>query len=143
VKKIYAYTGLLIVLTVVMQACAKRQPPQELLSLTDPQLKIRSYQTRVFDYSDQNLVLRGVVASLQDLGFIVERANASLGLVTAGKFATNGNGIVELTVTVRLKGTQQTEVRLNAIFNTKPVDDPKVYQNFFTVLERTLFIAKG
>jgi len=135
---------MLIVLTAVLQACAtSKAPPQELLSLSEAQLKIRSYQTRVFDCGDQDMVLRAVVASLQDLDFIVERANAPLGLVTAGKFGPGGSGIVELTVTVRPKSAQQTEVRLNAIYNTKPVDDPKVYQNFFTVLERTLFIAKG
>lgn len=130
-------------MTLILQACLSPPgpPPKELLALDDAQMKIRSYQTRTFDFKDQNKVLRAVVASLQDLGFIIERANAPLGLVTAGKFG--GGGLVELTVTVRPKGTTQSEVRVNAIFNAKPVEDPKVYQNFFTVLERSLFISKG
>jgi len=66
-----------------------------------------------------------------------------MGLVTAGKFGPKGRGLVELTVTVRAKGEQQTEVRVNAIFNTKPIEDPKVYQNFFTAVERSLFLTKG
>jgi hypothetical protein len=31
-------------------------------------------------------------------------------------------------------------IRANAIFNNKPIEDPKVYQNFFATLERSLFI---
>ena len=137
---------LLIGLAFLLQACvgsSQKQPPKELLALTEAQMKIRSFQTRAFDVKDQNKVLRGVVASLQDLGFIVERANGPMGLVTAGKFGPNGRGFVELTVTVRAKGKQRTEVRVNALFNTKPVEDPKIYQNFFTAVERSLFVSQG
>jgi len=141
-----ARTGLLILgLALLIQACVggAQKPPKELLALNDAQMKIRSFQTRAFDAKDQNKVLRGVVAALQDLGFIVERANGPMGLVTAGKFGPNGRGFVELTVTVRAKGEEQTEVRVNALFNTKPIEDPKIYQNFFTAVERSLFISRG
>jgi len=105
-------------------------------------MKIRNFQTRTFDIKDSNAALRAVVAALQDLGFIIERANAPMGLVTAGKFAGEGFfGFVEVTVIVRSAGTNQTEVRINALFNTKPIEDPKVYQNFFTTLERSLFVT--
>ena len=132
-------------LAFLLQACAggPQKPPKELLSLDEAQMKIRSFQTRSFDFKDQNKVLRGVIASLQDLGFIVERANGPMGLVTAGKFGPNGNGFVEVTVVVRSKGKEQTEVRVNALFNTKTVDDPKVYQNFFIAVERSLFVSRG
>ena len=121
-------------------ACAgPKGPPEDLLALSEAQMKIRSYQTRAFDVDSQDKVVRGVVAALQDLGFIIERANAPMGLVTAGKFAQGG--FVELTVTVRPKGDSQHEVRVNALFNTQPVEEPKVYQNFFTAVERSLFLA--
>ena len=72
---------------------------------------------------------------------IIERANAPMGLITAGKFAGGGlSGFVELTVTVRKKGEQRTEVRVNALFNTRPIEDPKIYQNFFIAVQRSLFI---
>jgi hypothetical protein len=124
-----------------LQACmGPQKPPENILSLTDAQMKMRSFQTRAFDIKDRNRVLRGVVSALQDIGFIVERANASMGLVTAGKFAGTGfSGFVELTVTVRKKGEQQSEVRVNALFNTRPIEDPKIYQNFFIAVERSLF----
>jgi len=130
-------------LVLSLQACAGPQkPPEDLLSPSEAQMKLRSFQTRTFDVKDSNTALRGVVAALQDLGFIIERANAPMGLVTAGKFAGEGfSGFVEVTVIVRNTGTNQTEVRINALFNKKPIDDPKVYQNFFATLERSLFVT--
>ena len=139
------YAILTCVLAVLAPACdqAPQQPPKALLSLDEPQMKMRSFQTRTFDVKDQNRAMRGVVAALQDLGFIIERANGPMGLVTAGKFGPNSRGLVELTVVVRPKGPEQTEVRVNALFNTRPVTDPKVYQNFFIVVERALFINRA
>lgn len=129
-----------------LQACVApgpQKPPENLLSLTEAQMKIRSFQTRTFDTQDSNAVLRAVAAALQDLGFIIERANAPMGLVTAGKFAGEGfTGFVEVTVMVRSTDTKQTEVRVNALFNTKPIEDPKIYQNFFTTVERSLFVSR-
>lgn len=130
----------------LLQACVgagPQKPPKELLALTDNQMKIRSFQTRAFDIKDKNKVLRVVVASLQDLGFIIERANGPMGVVTAGKFGPNGNGFVEVTVVVRRKGETQTEVRANALFNRQTVDDPKAYQNFFNAVQRSLFTSQG
>jgi hypothetical protein len=139
-------TGLFVLgLAFLLQACVggPQKPPKELLALTDNQMKIRSFQTRAFDIKDQNKVMRVVVSSLQDLGFIIERANGPMGLVTAGKFGPDGNGFVEVTVVVRSKGETQTEVRVNALFNTQPVKDPKAYRNFFTAVERSLFASQG
>ena len=142
-----ARTSLFVLgLAFLLQACVSsgpQKPPEELLALTEVQMKMRSFQTRAYDIKDQNRIMRVVVASLQDLGFIIERANGPMGLVTAGKFGPNGNGFVEVTVVVRAKGKEQTEVRVNALFNTKPIEDPKIYQNFFIAVERSLFITRG
>ena len=135
----------LFILLLFLQACTGPQkPPENLLSLTEAQMKIRSYQTRTFDAKDSNEVLRAVTSALLDLGFIIERANAPMGLVTAGKFAGEGfSGFVEISVIVRSAGTKQTEVRANALFDAKPIEDPKVYQNFFTTVERSLFVTRS
>lgn len=128
----------------VLQACstAPSKPPEDLLSLSSAQTKSRSYQTRVFDIKDQQKVLRAVVSALMDLGFIVERLNVPMGLVTAGKFSgVTVTGFVEATVMVRPKGENQVEVRANALFNTKPIEDPKAYQDFFTTIHRSLFLT--
>ena len=46
------------------------------------QVQLRSYQTRAFDTTDKAQVMRGVLATFQDLGFVVDRADFELGSVT-------------------------------------------------------------
>ena len=135
----------IIVLTgaLLLHGCAAPEPIQELLAPTEAQMKIRSVQTRTFDVKDRQLAMRGVIAALQDLGFIIERANEPLGLVTAARFAEpNYYDVVGVTVTVRQQEAGRMMIRANAIYNNKPVEDPKVYQNFFATLERSLFITR-
>jgi hypothetical protein len=130
-------------LLAVAQGCAAPQPSPDLLAPTEAQLKIRSVQTRSFDIKERQVAMRGVIAALQDLGFIIERANESLGLVTAARFAEpNFYDVVGVTVTVRPEAEGRMMIRANAIYNNKPIDDPKVYQNFFATLERALFVGR-
>ena len=134
---------ILIAGALLVQGCAAPQPPQDLLAPTEAQMKIRSVQTRTFDVKDRQLAMRGVIAVLQDLGFIIERANEALGLVTAARFAEpNYYDVVSVTVTVRPQAEGRMMIRANAIYNNKPIEDPKVYQNFFATLERSLFVIK-
>jgi hypothetical protein len=138
IGKMLILAGVLLV-----QGCAAPQPSPDLLAPTEAQTKLRSFQSRTFDAADRKVVMRGVIAALQDLGFIIERANEPLGLVTAARFAEPNNlSVVEVTVTVRPQAGGRTMVRANAIFNNTPIDDPKVYQNFFATLDRSLFINK-
>jgi len=125
------------------QGCVAPQPGPDLLAPTEAQMQLRSFQSRTFDVSNRTVAMRGVIAALQDLGFIIERANEPLGLVTAARFAEPDNlSVVEVTVTVRPQANGRMLVRANAIFNHTPVNDPKVYQNFFATLDRSLFINK-
>jgi hypothetical protein len=118
--------------------------PENLLQPTEEQLKIRNLQTRTYDIVDRKVAMRGVINALQDLGFIIERANEPLGLVTAARFAEpKYYDVVGVTVTVRPLNDSQTMIRANAIFNNKPITDPVVYQNFFATLERSLFIGRN
>jgi len=120
------------------------EPPVALLAPTEEQMKIRNMQTRVFDVADRRVAMRAVIAALQDLGFIIERANEPLGLVTAARFAEPlYYDVVGVTVTVRPINEEQTTIRANAIFNNQPITDPEVYRNFFATLERALFIGRN
>jgi hypothetical protein len=126
-----------------LSGCVAPEPSQDLLAPTEAQLKIRSAQTRTFEIQDRTAAIRGVIAALQDLGFIIERANEGLGLVTAARFAEpNYYDVVSVTVTVREETPGKLTIRANAIYNNKPIEDPKIYQNFFATLERSLFITK-
>lgn len=138
--------GLIFLSGIVLSACAS--PPPEptgpLLAPTEEQMKLRSMQTRAFDVSDRLVAMRGVISALQDLGFIIERANEPLGLVTGARFAEpNFYDVVGITVTVRMLDEKQVTIRANAIFNNQPVTDPEVYRNFFATLERALFIGRN
>ncbi len=137
------WIALLVTGGLLLQACAPPQPGPDLLAPTVAQMKLRSYQSRSFEATDPSQAMRGVVAALQDLGFIIERANEPMGLVTAARFAEpNYTDVMGITVTVRPQTEGHMMIRANAIYNNKPIEDPKVYQNFFATLERSLFINK-
>jgi hypothetical protein len=76
------------------------------------------------------------------MGYIIERINNTMGLVTAGKLDSKGSGVIQLTVIVQAAANQHTEIRVNALHNTHAIEDPEVYQRFFTIVERSLFMAK-
>ncbi|OQW34430.1 MAG: hypothetical protein A4E19_18390 [Nitrospira sp. SG-bin1] len=137
------WAGILVIAGLSWHGCVVPQAPPDLLAPTEAQMKIRSLQTRTFDLTDRNAAIRGVITSLQDLGFIIERANEGLGLVTAARFAEpNYYDVLTISVTVRQETADKMSIRANAIYNNKPIEDPKVYQNFFTALQRALFLSQ-
>lgn len=134
----------LSVFVLALASCAAPPPTGELLAPSDEQMKLRTIQSRTFDVADRNHAMRAVMAALQDLGFIIERANDSLGLVTAARFAEpRYYDVMGITVTVRPQGGGQMLIRVNAIYNNAPITDPQVYQNFFATLERSLFLGRN
>jgi len=50
------------------------------------QVKVRAAQSRVFDTTDKEKMLRGIVSTFQDLGFAVEVLDEVLGIVSGKKF---------------------------------------------------------
>jgi hypothetical protein len=112
---------------------------QQVLDLGDEsQLQKRSYQSRIFETPNKERVLRAVISTLQDLGFVIDRADLLLGSISATKLEGSQ---IKITVSVRPKGDDRMLVRANAQFNVKPVEDPVQYQNFFTSLEKSLFLS--
>ena len=64
--------------------------------------------------------------------------------MTAARFAEPRYfDVVGVTVTVRPQGTGKMQVRINAIYNNEPINDPKIYQNFFATLERSMFVGRN
>jgi hypothetical protein len=120
----------------VSAGCATTQ--QHLLDSDSNQLRLRSIQTRAFDTTDKDRTLRAIIATLQDLGFIVDKADATLGAVTATKL---NRYALRVTVTVGPRGQTQLLVRANAQYGLSPVDDPEPYQQFFSALQKAMFMA--
>ncbi|HYD32556.1 MAG TPA: hypothetical protein VEB64_17065 [Azospirillaceae bacterium] len=83
-------------------------------------------------------MLRTVIATLQDLGFVVDNADATLGTVSGTKL--DGYAL-RMTVSLRPRGQAQTVVRANAQYNIVAVEDPQPYQQFFAALEKALFLT--
>lgn len=104
----------------------------------ETQLQKRSYQSRTFETADKERVLRASISTLQDLGFVIDRADLMLGSVSGTKL--DGHQI-KITVSVRPKGVDRMLVRANAQFNIAPIEDPKHYQDFFASLEKSLFLT--
>jgi hypothetical protein len=127
---------LLILLSLTVVGCATTQ--ERLFDSDSSQVQLRSMQTRTFDTRDKEKTLRTVISTLQDLGFVIDKADAVLGTVSATKL---NNYAVRMTVTVRPRGEAQLAVRANAQYNIQPVTEPESYQHFFVALEKAMFLT--
>ncbi len=121
---------------ITLSGCVATMKEQVLDTTSESQLQKRSYQTRAFDTTNKQKVLRATISTLQDLGFVIDRADATLGSVSATKLDVY---LLKITVSVRARG-QQMIVRANAQYNLTPVEDPKPYQDFFNSLSKSLFL---
>jgi hypothetical protein len=133
--KITTHTATLL-LMLLLSACATAPHAQVFESGSAVQL--RSYQSRVFDTTDREKTLRTIIAALQDLGFVIDKADATLGSITGTKL---DDYRIRVTATVRPKGTTQTLVRVNATQDNAAIEDPKPYQDFYVVLEKAMFLT--
>lgn len=124
-------------LTLTMVGCASTT--QRVLDSEQSQVELRNMQTRAFDMTDNTKMLRVIIGTLQDLDFVIDRADLDLGSVTASKFTANV--LLKMTVTVRSRGESQLLVRANAQFGVSAIDDPEPYQDFFGALEKALFLT--
>jgi len=134
-KRVMPLIILMVMLAVV--ACAGKQ--KNILETNEPQVKLRSMQSRVFDITDQNLLLRIIIATFQDLGFVIDDAEESLGTVSGTKLSGYA---LRMTVSIRPRGNQQQQmiVRSSLQFNLQTIEDPEPYQYFFTTLSKALFL---
>ena len=126
------------VMVVIGLSSCQTDSRDQVLATSDSQVALRTIQSRVFDTSDRQGTLRTVIATLQDLGFVVDDANDILGTVSATKL--DGYSL-RITVSVRPRGKTQTLVRANAQYNVTPVKDPLPYQQFFAALEKSMFLT--
>jgi len=118
-------------------AACQMDSRQQVLATTNSQAAQRAISTRVFDTSDRPKVFQGVLAALQDLGFVVDRADPVLGTVSATRF---GSGLVRFTVTVRPGERSRTIVRASGQLNQHELSDPAPFQRFYEALSQALFL---
>lgn len=137
--KMFRFLGLgLIVLA--LSAC--QQPGQSKLVLsTKSPVEVRAMQSRAFEITDRNRTLRTIIATLQDLGYTVDKVEPAAGTVSATKLS-----LLRLTATTYPRGESQTMVRANAIYKLPnqdtQIDDPVFYQQlFFEPLAKAMFLT--
>jgi hypothetical protein len=129
---------IITLLSMVAVTSCQTDSRRQALATSESQLALRQIQTRAFDSTDRERMLRTIIATLQDLSFVVDKADATLGSVSSTKL--NGYQL-RMTVTVRPRGESQLLVRANAQYNLIAVEDPEPYQQFFTALEKSLFLT--
>jgi len=127
-----------LVLFATLQGCTPVHEQVLDTSETQTQLQMRQVQSRTFETNDKERTMRSVIATLQDLGFVLDKADLTLGTVSATKL---DGYAMRMTVSVRPKGEGKMVVRANAQMNTTPVTAPAPYQSFFRALERSMFLA--
>ena len=158
---------LLILLLLGAGACAYSPLPEPPLT----QLQTREIQTREYDTSDTRLVMKAVLNVLQDEGFIAKDASYELGLIRAEKEVDLENrsnslfrsfvlgsealwvksSLLEASANVSEYG-RQTRVRVNfhrkvfdnrgGVVSTEQVLVPEFYQDFFSKVDKGIFIQK-
>ena len=145
----------LLVLVSLLNGCGAKQ--KQILRTEESQVKLRSIQSRVFDTTDRIALLTTIIATLQDLGFVIDDASETLGTVSGTKRAYRADSgcfgpmqipyQMRLTVSIRPRGETQMIVRANAQYDQRfagagpqTVEDPESYQQFFSALSKALFL---
>lgn len=101
------------------------------------QLQTRQAQTRYYDTDDKKKTLEAVLATLQDLGFVIDKAAYDAGTVSATKLAGYN---MRMTVNVVPRPSGRMMVRASAQFNVQAVSDASFYQGFFDALSKSMFL---
>lgn len=128
--------AMVLLSTMLLSGCKTTQ--EHLMDSDQSQVALRQIQARIFDTTDQQKTLRTVIATLQDLEFVIDKADIDLGVVSATKLKGYA---LSISVAVSPHGTHQMRVRANAQYNITPVTDPEPYQNFFAALEKAMFLV--
>lgn len=132
-----------LVMLLLLAGCAA---PTASVTAGGNQAELRQMQTREYQQLDRRSAMRSVIATLQDLGFVVDRAEYELGLMTATRYEERtgpkaGQHIVRVTVTVTERAEQRLTVRANARYGETAIEDPEAYQDFFAALDKSLFLT--
>ena len=130
-KQLLALLGLLS-----LAGCATTTPTN--IAGAGTQLETRQIQTRQYDTLDKAMTMRSVIATLQDLGFTIDQADAELGTITATRLH---DYTMRMTVTVVKKEGDRISVRANARIGENAVTDAATYQDFFVVLDKAMFLT--
>ncbi len=163
----FAATCVLLLLLVCSLSSCVHQMPKDALALSPESLKDRQLQTRLFDTTDEAMLLTASAAVLQDSGYTIEESEVALGVIVASRDrdVTETHSAVcffcfgvpydqRQRVFVSLVSTpvddNRTAVRItfqhmvwnnqNAIVKNEQIRDSQIYQQFFAKLSKSVFL---
>ncbi len=131
----YIYMAL-ILSGLILGGCV--QPRAADVTGAGSQLEIRQMQSRAYDTLDKKMTMRAAIATLQDLGFVIDTADIDLGTITATRL---DKFTMRMTVTVRDSEGKRISVRANARIGENAVSDQATYQDFFVNLDKAMFLV--
>ena len=138
-----------VFLVLLVVSCSVVPPREDAIFEDDAtQLQIRSVQSRVFDTADRIGLMRAVIATLQDLDFVIDDADSELGVITATRMS---GYLLSATVLVTEKDSERLQVRarmqtgwtplvehsVNELEISNPISED-AYQEFFYSLRKNL-----
>ena len=127
---------LLLIATLLLGACATQ--PDVVGDAS--QVQMRQIQTRQYDVLDKSMTMRSVIATLQDLGFVIDAADSELGTISATRLNQH---TMRITVSVVERDNQRISVRANARMDENSVTDARTYQDFFIALDKAVFLTQN
>lgn len=121
----------------LLAGCVTTQPQIEFVPSRKSAVELRSMQVRTVPI-DADAAMRGVVATLHDLGYRITKVEPDARTISATRQTT-----LRLAVVVQPRGSGESTVRANATIiaplREAQVDSPDFYQrNFFEPLGATL-----
>lgn len=140
---LFSRTMALLMGTALLLTACLQNSQDEIIGSNKSQVELRSIQSKAFDTTDQTQTLRSVIATLQDLGFVIDKADLDLGTVSGSKLSGYA---VRLTVSTRII-EKRTVVRASGTYfppggmAPRVIDDPKPYQDFFAALQKSMFLT--
>lgn len=129
--------GYLTVIPLLLLSACMVDSKAQLMQSDAGAVELRSIQTRAYETNDKTKMMRTALATLQDLGFVIDKADETLGTVSATKL--DGYAL-RMTINVRAKGSEEMVVRANAEYQSRAVIDPEPYQQFFNAYSKALFL---
>lgn len=131
---------LLLMMVVLLVACQPPAPRDIVFEEPERQQQLRTMQSATFAAGSRIVLLRSVLVTLQDLGFVIDRADSTLGYLSASKL--DGYNL-HISVLVGAQRAGQIPVRVRFELSTVMAFGagnqlPENYQAFFSSLQKNL-----
>ncbi|WP_027191156.1 hypothetical protein [Fundidesulfovibrio putealis] len=118
----------IVLLVAMLSGCVATKVPKQALVLSQEDLSNKQLQTKIFDTSDEKMVLAASAGLLQDLGFNLDESCTDLGLVTSSKNRTavdSGQvaGAIAMAILFGVVVPIDKEQKIRASLVTRPVGE--------------------